>query len=213
MRRVVGETLEEMSSAARRWSEVVSINWPRRTRDAYRSKSIPTLYVEHEHESEILEALDSVEVPETYISVLTMMIREQFFNEKCGGPTPESAKFFEQEIRGKTILLLRAGDWIDEPSSLSLKNLNSRLEKLDLGRRSDLNFSSNPVPIDRVQKYDPDFKKVGKKGSRYSTESGIENDTPDFETLYRDGSTEQRTEILESRPWMRFMLIEKYGEP
>jgi hypothetical protein len=209
MRRVVGETIEEMKSVARRWPDDVSINWPPRSRDAYRSRSIPMLFVDVRREDEILRELESVDVPEEYITLLTMMMRERHYNEKCGGPTEDSAKFFEQEIRGKTILLLRAGAWIDEPSSLSLQNLNKRIEKCDLGRRSDLNFSSTPIGLDRVQKYDQDFKQTGEG----KVEDLHENKAPDFDFMYFSGSKEEREQLLTERPWMRSSWIERYGEP
>jgi hypothetical protein len=211
MRRLCGETLEEISTVARRWPEATTINWPPRGSDAYRSKSLPLLFVDADRQ-DILDELESVPVPEEYITVLTMMTRERFFNEKCGGPTEASSKFFAIEIRGKVIQLLRAGAWIDDPSSLSLKNLNNKIENCDLGRRSDLKFSSNPIPLDRVQKYDQDLRHA-KDDGRADDSNLDEEATPDFESMYRDGSTEQREEILRSRPWMRSMLAEKYGPP
>lgn len=209
MRRVCGETIEENLSVARRWPEATMINWPPRGRDAYRSKSLPTLFVSADRQ-DILDEIESVEVPEEYITVLTMMMRERFYNEKCGGPTPESEKFFTTEIRGKIILLLRAGAWVDEPSSLSLKKLNNRIEKCDLGRRSDLKFSSNPIPLTKVGRaHDKDFK-IEKDGTVVDRHP----DTgPDFEAMYRDGSPEVRQDILTRRPWMRNQLVPLYGEP
>lgn len=204
---VLGETREEMMSVTRRWPEHVLINLPPRGRDSYRSKSLPHLYVDYDRVM-ILEALESCEVPDEYMTLLRMRLRRAIYNEIVG-ECEQSRKFFEQEVRGKTIQLLRRGAWIDEPSSLSLKKLNQDIEKCDLGRRSDLNFSSNPISLNKVQKYDQDYR-VTKDGDVVDLHP-VEG--PDFMKLYREGSKEIRQELWDNRPWQRSMFKDKYGEP
>jgi hypothetical protein len=204
---VLGETREEILSAGRAYPDDVLINMPPRGRDSYRSRSLPQIYVPADR-MDILGALESCLVSPDYMPVLRMMLREAIYNE-VHGETEESRKFFQLEIRGKVIQLLRSGSWVDEPSSLSLKKLNSRIEKCDLGRRSDLNFSSNPVPLSKLQKYDQDFK-VTKDGDVVDRH---EHEAPDWNELYRYGSPDTRNEILENRPWMRTSLVELYGPP
>lgn len=206
MRRVVGETVEEMARITRAYPEATVINWPPRSHDSWRSRSIPALWLDADRE-DILTELGSCEVSEEHIIVLTMMIREELYRTRVGH-TPETEKFFELEVRGKMIQLLKSGSWVDHPESLSLQNLNSRLEKIDLGRRSDLNFSSRQSLIGL--KYDQDLR-AAKKEQR---KQGISQEPEmDWEELYRDGSKDVRKEIVRSRPWMRIPLTEKYGQP
>jgi hypothetical protein len=205
MRRVAGETVEEMQSVKRRWPDQTAINWPPRSRDSWKSKSLPILWVDADRE-DILQELESVEVPEEYLAVLTMMIRCELYGRNVG-QTEGTEKFFRREIRGKLIQLLRLGAWIDEPESSTLRNLNARLEKIDLGRRSDLNFSSKQSL--GPQKYDQDRTRYHGKSQKFQN-GGAEMD---FEALYRDGSRDTRLEILSNRPWMKTLLVEKFGEP
>jgi hypothetical protein len=204
MRRLTGETVEELRSIQRRWPEAVTINWPPRGRDSWKSKSLPIMWIDADRE-DVLAELESAEVPDEYLNVLLMMIREELYRTRVG-MTDEVEKFFVRETRGKLIQLLRMGAWIDQPENPGLKNLNARLEKIDLGRRSDLNFSSQQAEI---QKYDVDFK-VDDSGDVVFRDG---DDTPDFYALYRDGSNLTRSEIIKSRPWMKDALIEQYGEP
>lgn len=199
MRRLTGETVEELMSVQRSYPDQVTINWPRRDKESYKSKSLPTLWIDEECGG-ILERLGSVEVPDEYLNLLTWMIRRQLYCDRVG-MTPEIAHWFDLEIRGNLIKLLRSGSWVDRPESPSLENLNSRLEKIDLGRRSDLNFSSEQS-LGR-QKYDPDYSPNRKPQAA--------DEAPDFETMYRDGDAETRREILDSRPWMKRMLEDQYG--
>lgn len=207
MRRLIGETVEEMQSVVRRWPEATTITWPPRSHDSFKSKSLPMILVDADR-TDILEELQSAEVDENYLRVLTFMLRERIYGERLGH-TDETRKFFATEVRGNLIRLLKEGSWIDEPENLGLKNLNARLEKLDLGRRSDLNFSSNQSEI---LKYDRDIKQS--RGESF--EQGVHEmdlSEMDWSAKYRDGTKATREDILRSRPWMRRMLMERYGEP
>jgi hypothetical protein len=210
MRLVLGETIDEILSVARRWPEATTINLPPRTKDAWISRSLPQLFVDADRE-DILQELNSCEVSPEHVKVMTFQLREDWFRTRCQQYlTPEVEKFFRTEIRGKLILLLRAGKWIDEPENLGLQNWNKRVENYDLGRRSDLNFSSTPIPVDQVQKYDPDFK----RDDEGELVERRESEVPDFEDMYRNGSKKVRQEIWNTRPWMRRSFLEKgYGEP
>ena len=206
MIKVLGLRIEELMKLAREYPEATTINLPPRSKDAWKSRSLPMVWVD-ESRKDILEAIDSCQVDENYLRVISFILRRDWYSQKIG-MTPEVEKWFALEIRGNLARLLRAGSWVDEPENLGLKTLNGLLEKIDLGRRSDLKFSSYASPK-VIQNYDQDF---------VEDESGdlvLKHDTdiPDFDTMYRDGSKEIREEILSSRPWMKSMLVEKYGEP
>lgn len=198
MRRVAGESIEEMRSLGREYPDNVSINWPPRGHACLKSRSLPMMWVDADR-LDILEQIESTMVSDDYIRVLTWFIRQEFW-EKHGVFSDEGRSFFELNVRGATIQLLRSGTWVDEPETLGLQKLNQRLEKIDLGRRSDLNFSSTQSEI---MKYDQD-QRIDKAESA----KGV-----DFEAQYRDGTPEARKEILASRPWMESMLVDRYGKP
>jgi hypothetical protein len=103
------------------------------------------------------------------------------------------------------------GSWVDSPSSLGLENLHKRLEKIDLGRRSDLNFSSQQSAI---QKYDQDFTRTEDiKSHRRNDPDEVDDDAPDYNALYRDGSKEDRQHLWDTRPWQQPMWEATYGRP
>ena len=213
MRRVAGETLEEMQSLHRAYPDHTTINWPPRGQKALKSRSLPMLWVDADR-TDILEGVESSEVPDSYILVLTWLLRREFWL-KYGAGEIDGDSFLTVNIRGALIQLLRAGDWIDQPSSLGLENLQYKLEKIDLGRRSDLNFSSRQSPI---QKYDQDYKHDQHEPAPVldvTREDGGNPETAevDFDKMYRDGSREVRMDLWETRPWMRSSWSEKYGEP
>ncbi len=147
---------------------------------------------------DILTDLDSVEVSDEHICLLTWMIRRELYASRVG-MTDDVEHFFDLEIRGNLIKLLVRGSWVDEPENLGLKKLNYRLEKIDLGRRNDLNFSRWQSD---VHKYDQDLiQKNMKKNAQL----------PDWEKMYLNGDKAFREELLNQRPWMRSMMEEKYG--
>jgi hypothetical protein len=202
MRLVLGETIDEILTVARRWPEATTINLPPRTSDAWKSKSLPQLHVDADRE-DILQELDSAEVSAEHVKVMTFQLREDWFRSRCGRyMTEEIEKFFRTEIRGKLILLLRAGAWVDEPENLGLQNWNKRIENYDLGRRSDLKFSSNPISLTEVQHYDQDLKR---------------EDTQEEEswlTTYRNATDAERIGLFtDLPPWRKNMVREMFGEP
>lgn len=205
MRRVACETLEEMTSLQRAWPDHVTINWPPRGAKALKSRSLPMIWIDSVS-TDILEGLGSSPVSESHILVLTWLLRAEFWR-KNGGRESEGEAFLAINVRGALIQLLRSGDWIDDPSSQGMKSLNNRLEKIDLGRRSDLNFSSSQSPI---QRYDRDFTVTEDLKSHVDE---VPSGEMDWSAAYRDGSKAHREEILTSRPWMRSMLIETHGAP
>ena len=89
-----------------------------------------------------LEDMGKCWIPDKYVPVLNMMLKKQYSAYSGKGLTPEMEKHYNAEIRGKVIDLLRSGEWVDEPEHPDLEFLNQQLEKIDLGRRSDLKFSS-----------------------------------------------------------------------
>ena len=197
--KVVGDKVEEILTLGREYPEVKTIVPDRRnTKITSKSQAIYAL-VPYER-TDILEKIDSTAVSDLHISVMSMILREENWGTRFGH-TDSSRAYFTREIRGKTIQLLTRGAWIDEPSSLGLKKWNNRVENLDLGRRSDLKFSS--TQSERL-KYDADAKREDLGAS--SEEDWI------YE--YRNASPEKRKEIFqELMPWRKPMILEKFGEP
>lgn len=211
MKRVVGESIEEMTSIARLWPDQTAINLPPRGKECHKSKSLPMLWVDSER-MDILEQIGSESVSEEHILVLTWMLRREWYETRSGIGMPEDiARFFELEIRGNLIKLLRSGNWIDDPESQSLKNLNQRLEKIDLGRRSDLKFSS----VQSETKYNPDTSRYGHlmSPSVRKIVPPVEDDSDigPNEIAYRDGNAEQRAALLEEMPFLAY-LKSKYPD-
>jgi hypothetical protein len=211
MIKVVAETVEELQSLHRLYPDHTTISLPSRGKEAYKSKSLPQLWIDAD-QRDLLMIVESTEVDENYLRMVTWLLREDFFNTKCAQYRDEvSDRFFATEIRGNLIRLLRMGSWVDSPSSLGLEKLNKRLEKIDLGRRSDLNFSSQQSAI---QKYDQDFTRDEdfKPRPHAEVEEPVD-EGPDWKAMYRDGSKATREDILSTRPWMRSSLVDQYGEP
>lgn len=202
MIRVVGETIEEMRSVKRRWPDQATLNLPERTPRDIRSRSEIMLFVDADR-PEILEELESTEITEKYRILLTCMLREQFFRQYVS-LNEEDEKWLAARVRGALHLLLSYGEWVDQPESLSLQKLNARLEKFDLGRRSDLKFSSEQSAI---QKYDRDRVEP-------QEEPEEEEEIPDFDAMYRDGDKETRQQLWKDRGWRRPEWLKLgYGEP
>jgi hypothetical protein len=101
------------------------------------------------HNKWILENQKMCKIPEDYLPVLNMLMRQEFARTCPGGYSPEMRKFYDSEIRGKVIDLIRRPRGlgvIENPVHSDLKFLNNLLENIDLGRRSDLNLYSNSSP-------------------------------------------------------------------
>lgn len=201
MTRVVGETLDQMRSVARRWPEATVITSFPRSVGNVRTRGEMKLFVDVDRR-DILEELDSAEVSDNHIKLITYELRLAWF-EKIGHLSEADRHWLKTQIRGTLHQLLRFGDWVDHPENLGLKNLNYRLEKFDLGRRSDLKFSSDQSG---AHKYDYDAK-------RTDLEPEAVDADPDWRSMYRDGSSETRQRVLAERPWLKSSLVEEYGEP
>lgn len=202
--KILGETLEELLSLRRAFPEAVTIVVPPRGHDSYRSKSLPHAKIPADR-TDILEAVDSCPVDENYLKLISFILREDIYRHRVGH-TPETEKWFQNEIRGKLILLLRMGSWVDEPENLGLKNLQQRLEKIDLGRRSDLKFSSRQSLTDL--KYDQDIRMAKK------AEEPEEEEEPFWLKEYRNAGTEQRMDLYKKLPGhQQYMVRERFGEP
>jgi hypothetical protein len=201
MLRMVGETLDQMRSVARRWPEATVITSFPRSVSNVRSRAEMKLYVDVDRR-DILEELESAEVSENHLKLITYELRIAWY-ERIGHLSEVDRHWLQAQVRGTLHQLLRFGDWIDEPENLGLKKLNSRLEKFDLGRRSDLKFSSQQS---WTGKYDYDRK-------RTDLQPEAEEAAPDWKVMYRDGTSDVRATILEERPWLKSSLIEEYGEP
>lgn len=192
MRRIVGATWEDMVKVSRERPEISVINRPAMKVGSWKSKSLPVLRIDGDA-SEILDEIGSDQVSEDHILVQTWILRRELY-ARSFEITEEIDAFFDKGIRGSLRELLKKGLWIDQPPTVGLQNLNNRLEKIDLGRRSDLKFSSEQ-PIE-PGRYDRDAKRVDIRD-------------PDQEYL---GETPKGREYLRNqKPWMASKWIEKYG--
>lgn len=120
---------------------------PPRDLAGYKSKIWPHVTVRVECE-DFLKEMGAVKIPDGYFHVLAVMLKRDMY--LVDHPlTPEVDKYFELKIRSKVIQLLESGDYVYEPGEYpvekaiaSIYHLNAAIEKIDLGRRSDLNFSN-----------------------------------------------------------------------
>lgn len=201
--KVIGENIREQRALKVKFPDVVTISWPDRRNANYKSRALPEVWLNADRK-DILEQIESCEVPKAYIVVLTMMLREEFWKASRHW-NEEMEKYFRLEIRGKTIDLIRSGSVIKEPENPNLQKLNKRLEKIDLGRRTDLNFYLG-VDLTKL-KYDQDARRTD-----------LKQELSDQERAYRDGSSTQRQEILDQLTadglkWKTGLWISRYGSP
>jgi len=197
MKRVVSDSWQEMKDLAMLYPDITTLNVPPMGVESYKSKSLPILRIDAEG-NDILDEIGSDEVSEHHILVLTWYLRREIYTNRYM-MIPEVEKFFQQGIRGTTIDLLKWGEWIDQPETLGLQKLNAKIENCDLGRRSDLNFSSKQSK-EAVDKYDRD---------RFRTDLvGIQS--PDQE--YESASPKGRERLRKQKPWLAAKWIETYGE-
>ncbi len=118
MRRIVGETWEEMLSLGRLYPENVVINVPPRGKDSFKSRSLPTALIDDD--SELLDRVGSCEVSDDHILVLTWLIRRELYNKYHGSVED---KFFDTGVRGSLRELLKRGEWVGfSQSSLTPKS-------------------------------------------------------------------------------------------
>lgn len=197
MRRVVGDTWEEMLTISRLNPETTVINCPPTGVDSWKSRSLPTLKIDADQE-DYLDEICSAEVSEHHILVQTWRIREEIYASRHE-VTPEIGRFFANGIRGSLRELLKAGAWIDKPENHGLQNLNKQLEKIDLGRRSDLKFSSNSQGdlLKRFTKYDKDAHR---------------DDLVDPSHEYLHADPAKRIALRKAKPWMATKWIAEFGE-
>lgn len=194
--KVIGETIEEQQKLKIQFPDAVTICWPDRRTGNYKTRTQPEVWL-NANRTDILEKIGSVAVPKPYIVVLTMMLREMWWIRSQNW-TEEMEKWFEKEIRGKTIDWKKSGLKIENPENLSLQKLNERLEKIDLGRRNDLKQAGGPT------KYDQDANRTD-----------LDQKLDPRERSYRDGNSITRQQILDRLPahekWKRNLWISRYG--
>lgn len=194
MIRVVGATWEDMVRVTRDRLEISVINRPPMKIDSWKSKSLPVLRIDANDEGlEYLESIGSDQVSEDHILVQTWIIRRELY-ARSFEITEEIERFFDQGVRGSLRELLKRGLWIDQPGTLGLQNLNDRLEKIDLGRRSDLNFSREQPT--EPGKWDRDAKR---------------DDIPDPDQAYVNATESVRETLRQQKPWMASKWIVEYG--
>lgn len=140
-------TLEQQKSLAVKLQKMNSYaielksNYPSRGPEMHKRARIH-LYISPDQE-ELLIRKDIAQLPEAYIPLLTVIMKEQYCRRSGVGITPEMAEYFRIQKRGKMIDLCQSGRVIDNPDHESVVKLHAALEKIDRGQRSDLKFSSN----------------------------------------------------------------------
>ncbi len=141
--------------------------------------------------------LGGVKIPARYLEFVVYQLKRRMHEQFVGADrvSSEASKYFEIKIRSKVIELLESGDWIESPEriedqgmSVALQKLNAAIEKIDLGRRSDLKFSSF-----QEENLRPRYSSKQKLYPRITNPSLRE---------WIDGDEAERVEILRSRPWI-----------
>lgn len=116
---------------------------PPRGKAILKSKVTPRLIIAERSVPRVVE-MGAVKVPNEYIPILNWILKKEYYESYSGvGMTEIAEKKFQHEIRAKRNILLRTQSWVDEPSDPALENLNQLIEKIDLGRRTDLQYSSH----------------------------------------------------------------------
>jgi len=167
----------------------LNLTLPDVTPNMYRTKT-PIRILIRETQASFLGALEIPALPEKYLPLLNMMLRREYTILK-GQFKPEDPRdkeidtYFNREIRGKKIDLLRSGQWVDEPTDPAIMELNQYIrENLDRGRRSDLNYSSS-----QSEKSDEVTEKYA-RGKSSALKNVSRDDAP---IISREGD----------KPWMR----------
>lgn len=168
---------------------------PRRGLESYKSKTRPHILLREEKIDQV-RSLGAIKIPSPYMEVIISLLKKKFYEERSGIDYigDEVEHYFELKIRSKVIKLLESEEWIDDPEQIddeririSFQKLNAMIEKIDLGRRYDLKYSSFQ-----------DGKRPNYGPRRKREYDWIENASL---REWIDGSTEKRIEILRSRPW------------
>lgn len=193
MRKVLGETIEELLFVGQTYPDHTTINLPPRGKNCWRSRSLPFAFVDND-QIRILEALESVEVGDEYLHVITWLLRKEHY-ERYGDGSQD--RWFQRELTGNMSRLLRSEQWVDEPEDSSLVNLNAKLGKIDLGRRSDLKLSTFQP---ETAKYDADLYRKNL------------SDLSDVDQEYHVASPTKRTQLRRERPWLAKKWIQDFGE-
>lgn len=187
----------ELKAFADRWGENCVLLAPPRGVHDYKSKIMPNVLLDAVCTEEAADE-GAVRVSDRHILVLAWLQRREFYALRHE-ITPEIEKFFELGTRGAMVKLLRAGEWYEHPKNSGHVILNVKLEKIDLGRRSDLRYARKQDST----KYDQDMRK-DRLQELYS-EPG-----PDDAYIQADATT--RARMRGAKPWMASKWIRFYGE-
>ena len=141
--KVIGESVEEQRALKINYPDSVTINWPDR-RKGFKTRSQPEVWLNADRQ-DILEEIGSCEVTKPYITLLTMMLRKQFWEQF--GLTYEMKKYFELEIRGKAIDLCKSGLVIENPENPNLQKLHRWIENLPISARK---LKTNSVKMESL---------------------------------------------------------------
>jgi hypothetical protein len=183
--KVVGESWEEMRSLHREYPDETVLIYPKRGSGNFKRRPFPELWLDADKKA-ILDEIESAEVGQWTIRALTMMIRHEFWL-KYGDGESEIEHWFQKEIRGKIIEMRKWNEWSNGSENQGLNNLMAKLEKIDLGRRNDLN------------PHHPEYR-TNKYGSHSQTD---DDQVVDWGAKYRNSSPEERIRLLEEHPWLK----------
>ena len=203
MRRVYAETIKEYRALQQEFPEHVTLNLPSIAGGRFKTKSRIEMWIDAD-QTEILDQIGSIELPQEYLELLDTMIRDQFW-KNTRYYTESAASWLVDKIKRKLIILLKSGKWIDNPEILSLQKLHIRIEKIDLGHCWRLNFSSRQSPSE-LEKWSRD---------KYRADLEPPQEIPDLEIMYKVGSPEQRAEIeaqleADGEGWKIVLWRERY---
>lgn len=113
----------------------------------YKKKGRDCLLIPNDYLDEFLNLQYVAIVNEDYYRLLTVFQKEnRVIKQELGlyeGQEDDITTHFWREKRGKLISLLKNGSYEENPESAVVQIANSLIEKIDLGRRTDLKLSSN----------------------------------------------------------------------
>ena len=143
-RLVVGWTTEIDYIKLESWSKTLGslVTLSRRKGDIWKKRGRDIAYVEPVLKPRLEQELHCGEVNEQYFELLMIIGRENRIKERSK-LTKEQELYFKTQKTKTLSYMIRYRFWVDEPENLSIGTANGLFRKIDLGRRTDLNFSSD----------------------------------------------------------------------
>lgn len=167
-------------------------------KDSSGSKAKPLIWIHETSFESFRDTWNPVVVSDNHVEVVSAICKYRLAKSGTAPLSPRQETGFQLKIRSKLIQLLEAGDWIDDPreyfdhSQISrVQKLNWEFEKIDLGRRKDLNYSSIQENAD---------SKLGRRSTKlYPEVTGILRD-------WIDSDEAGRQTIENEKPYLISML-------